>query len=416
MGVHVIKLPDVGEGVAEAEVVEWTVKPGDTVRADDILGAVMTDKATVEIPSPVDGEVTWLGGEVGEVLAVGCDFVKLAVKGDGNASEEAAAPTAPAPEPEAAQAVAAPASAAVTAPVRSVGGAPRPEGEKPMAAPAVRQRARDMGLDLRAVRGSGPAGRILHEDLDAHAQSGASVSSGGAGLVPNTHVEEIKVIGLRRKIARKMQDTKRRIAHFTYVEEIDVTELESLRAHLNATRREDQPKLTVLPFIIRALVAALRDHPQMSQRYDDEADVIHRYGAAHVGIAAQTPSGLMVPVIRHAEARDIWGIATEIKRLSEAARSGKATREELSGSSITVTSLGRMGGIVTTPVVNHPEVAIIGINKITTQPVWRDGAFVPRQMMNLSSSFDHRVIDGWDAAAFIQRMKALIEHPATVFM
>jgi len=281
----------------------------------------------------------------------------------------------------------------------------------------VRQRARDMGLDLRAVRGSGPAGRILHEDLDAHAQGGgAPMSAGGAGLTPNTHVEEIKVIGLRRKIARKMQDTKRRIAHFTYVEEIDVTELESLRAHLNATRRDDQPKLTVLPFIIRALVAALRDHPQMSQRYDDEADVIHRYGAAHVGIAAQTPSGLMVPVIRHAEARDIWDIATEIKRLSEAARSGKATREELSGSSITVTSLGRMGGIVTTPVVNHPEVAIIGINKITTQPVWRDGAFVPRQMMNLSSSFDHRVIDGWDAAAFIQRMKALIEHPATVFM
>lgn len=431
MGVHVIRLPDVGEGVAEAEIVEWSVKPGDKVRADDILGAVMTDKATVEIPSPVDGEVNWLGGEVGEVVAVGSDFVKLTVEGEGAADDAPAAPTAkaepapvaapepsPKPEPEVAAREASPALS--TRPVGA--GAPRPEGEKPTASPAVRQRARDMGLDLRAVRGTGPAGRILHEDLDAYAHGSSSVGGGalvaarGLALAANTDVETIKVVGMRRKIAEKMAESKRRIAHFSYVEEVDVTALEELRAHLNDTRAHDQPKLTVLPLFIRALVAALRDFPQMSARYDDDAGVIEQFGAAHVGIATQTDNGLMVPVIRHAEARDIWDLAEAIKRLADAARSGKATREELTGSSITLTSLGPLGGVATTPVVNYPEVAIVGPNKIVTRPVWRDGEFVPRQIMNISSSFDHRVIDGADAAAFIQRIKQLVEHPATIFM
>lgn len=434
MGEHVIKLPDVGEGVAEAELVEWHVKVGDLVREDAVLAAVMTDKATVEIPSPVDGEVLWLGAEVGDTVAIGSPIVRLKVAGEGNvkegasAKEEAppakaapeAAPKAqaapPAPKPE--KPVAAPAkpAAAPKPAARAMSGAPRPEGEKPLASPAVRLRAREAGVDLRQVAGSGPAGRISHEDLEAFIARGPQLASSGPGLVQNTAVEEIKVVGLRRKIAEKMRLAKSRIPHITYVEEIDVTALEDLRAGLNKSKRADRPKLTILPFLIRAMVKAIGEQPQLNAIFDDDAGVIHQYGGIHIGMAAQTPNGLVVPVIKHAEARDLWDCAAEVNRLADAAKSGTATREELSGSTITITSLGAMGGIATTPVINYPEVAIVGVNKMMVRPVWDGTQFIPRKMMNLSSSFDHRVIDGWDAAVFVQRLKALLESPAMIFV
>ena len=296
--------------------------------------------------------------------------------------------------------------------------ATRAEGDKPTASPAVRQRARDMGIELQFVPGSGAAGRITHEDLDAYIQSGgrAARSGGGAGYAMRDGVDEVKVIGLRRKIAESMQNSKRRIPHFAYVEEIDMTELESLRAHLNKTKRADQPKLTVLPFIMRALVKVLPDYPQINARFDDEAGVVHRYHAVHIGIATQTANGLIVPVVKHAEARDVWDSALEVARVSSAARENKASKDELTGSTITITSLGALGGVATTPVINYPEVGIIGPNAIIERPVVRDGQIVVRKMMNLSSSFDHRVVDGYDAAEFIQKIKALLEHPATLFM
>jgi 2-oxoisovalerate dehydrogenase E2 component (dihydrolipoyl transacylase) len=283
--------------------------------------------------------------------------------------------------------------------------------EKSLASPAVRQRAQAMGIDLGSVPGTGPEGRVTHADLDAFVAGGASPPS-----VVRDGVEDVKVIGLRRKIAEKMQESKRRIPHYTYVEEIDMTELEVLRAQLNAARRADQPKLNVLPFLMRALVRVLPDFPQINALYDDEASVVRRHGAIHIGIATQTQTGLLVPVVRHAESRDLWDSAKEIARVAAAARENKATKEGLSGSTITITSLGALGGLVATPVINHPEVAIIGPNAIVERPVVRDGQIVVRKMMNLSSSFDHRVIDGHDAALFIQRIKALLEHPATPFM
>lgn len=438
MGLHKIQMPDVGEGITEAEIVEWNVKVGDVVREDDVLAAVMTDKATVEIPSPVDGTVQAISGDVGESVAVGTVIIVLEVQGEGNAAQIADTPpepapeqtSEPAPEPEAVEAnqdaspKANPAptakkTAAVVKPVvtgKVVTGAPRAEGEKPVASPAVRKRARSAGVKLEYVHGSGPGGRITHDDLDAYI-SGASAPVGGpASRAPNTSVEEIKVIGLRRKIAERMQDAKSRIPHITYVEEVDVTEVENLREHLNANRKEGQPKLTILPFIMKAVVTALKDYPKLSSHYDDGNDVLYQYGAAHIGMAAQTPGGLMVPVIKHGETYDIWGLATESKRLADAARDGSITRDELTGSTITISSLGRMGGIVSTPVINSPEVAIVGVNKVSTQPVFKDGGFVPRQIMNLSSSFDHRIVDGWDAAEFIQRVRGLLETPATLFM
>lgn len=427
MGEYVFKLPDVGEGIAEAEIVEWNVKPGDIVSEDDILGSVMTDKATVEIPSPVAGTVIRLAADPGVTMAIGSEFVRLEVAGAGNAPADAAPPTAPepaeppsvpAPEPKPEPEPPAAATPAPGRPAAPPSGPPRPAGEKPIASPAVRGRAREMGVDLRFVHGTGPAGRITHEDLDDFAKGAgapAAVARGG-DLVADTTVEEIAVIGMRRKIAMKMQESKRRIPHITIVEEIDVTEIEALRAHLNETRREDRPKLTLLPFVMRAIVAAVRDFPRMSAHFDDDAGIIRRYGAAHIGIATQTPAGLVVPVVKHAEARDLWDCAVEVKRLADAARDGKATRDELTGSTITITSLGPMGGLVTTPVINHPEVAIVGVNKISVRPVYQGGGFVPRKIMNLSSSFDHRVIDGWDAAAFVQGIRTLLEHPATLFM
>ncbi len=305
-------------------------------------------------------------------------------------------------------------SSAAAAPVA------RQPGERPLASPAVRQRARDLGIELQFVQGSGPAGRVLHEDLDAYltqGSGGAAAPAGARAAYAERHDEQaVPVIGLRRKIAQKMQDAKRRIPHFSYVEEIDVTDLEALRAHLNRRHGAARGKLTLLPFMARAMVVALRDFPQINARYDDEADVVTRYGAVHLGVATQSDNGLMVPVLRHAESRDLWGNAGEVARLAEAARSGKAQREELSGSTITLSSLGALGGIVSTPVINHPEVAIVGVNRIVERPMVGNGQIVVRKMMNLSSSFDHRVVDGMDAAAFIQAVRALLEHPALLFV
>ncbi len=415
MGEYVIKLPDVGEGVAEAEIVEWHVKPGDVVREDTVLAAVMTDKATVEIPSPVAGTVTWLAGEIGDSIAVKAPLVRIALEGETVEPQpvEAKRPE-PAVEPP-------PVVAARPAPAeKPVASRAEPEpAAKPLASPAVRLRAREAGIDLRQVPGSGPAGRISHEDIDAFMARGPQLAR-APGLARNESVEDIKVVGLRRKIAEKMALAKSRIPHITYVEEVDVTALEELRAALNKDKRGgkggERPKLTLLPFLMRAMVKAIAEQPQLNALFDDEAGIVHQHGGVHIGIAAQTPSGLVVPVVRHAEARDLWDCAAEVNRLAEAAKSGTATREELSGSTITITSLGAMGGVATTPVINHPEVAIIGVNKMMVRPVWDGSQFIPRKMMNLSSSFDHRVIDGWDAAVFIQRIKALLETPALIFV
>ncbi|MET3579120.1 2-oxoisovalerate dehydrogenase E2 component (dihydrolipoyl transacylase) [Mesorhizobium robiniae] len=441
MGEYVIKLPDVGEGVAEAELVEWQVKVGDLVREDAVLAAVMTDKATVEIPSPVDGEILWLGAEIGDTVAIGSPIVRLKVAGDGNvkpetgkpekiakaeapaeaaASKPEAAAAVPRPSPQVAEAQGKPEPFPVVPKSRSqspVSGAPRFEGEKPLASPAIRLRAKEAGIDLRQIAGSGPAGRIQHEDIDAFLARGPQVAK-VSGLARNETIEDIKIVGLRRKIAEKMTLAKSRIPHITYVEEIDVTALEDLRAALNKEKRSgaERPKLTLLPFLMRAMVKAIADQPNLNALFDDEAGIIHQHGGVHIGIAAQTPSGLVVPVVKHAEARDIWDCGAEVVRLAEAAKSGTATRDELSGSTITITSLGAMGGVATTPVINHPEVAILGVNKMMVRPVWDGTQFIPRKMINLSSSFDHRVIDGWDAAVFIQRIKTLLETPALIFV
>jgi 2-oxoisovalerate dehydrogenase E2 component (dihydrolipoyl transacylase) len=436
MAERTIKLPDVGEGVAEAELVEWHVKVGDLVREDAVLAAVMTDKATVEIPAPADGKVSWLGAEVGDTVAVGAALVKLEVEGEGAAddtpavpldeelkaddlAEEAEAESVPAPA--AGPAPKAPvtrteglAPAAPVAPAAPAAGAPRPEGERPLAPPAVRLRAREAGVDLRQVPGTGPAGRISHEDLDAFIARGRQPAA--PGLRRSTEIEDIKLVGLRRRIAEKMALAKARIPHITYVEDVDVTALEELRVKLNAEKPADRPRLTILPFLMRAMVKAIGEQPKINAHFDDEAGVIHRHGGVHIGVATQTDAGLMVPVVRHAEARDLWDCALELNRLAAAAKSGMATREELTGSTITITSLGALGGIVSTPIINHPEVAIVGVNKIAVKPVWDGQQFVPRKMMNLSSSFDHRVIDGWNAAVFIQRIKTLLETPAMIFL
>jgi 2-oxoisovalerate dehydrogenase E2 component (dihydrolipoyl transacylase) len=429
MGQHTIKVPDVGEGIAEVELAEWHVAIGDVVREDQVLAAVMTDKATVEIPSPSDGTVLWLGAEPGDKMAVKAPLIRLEVAGEGNTETVAdVSPSdvendAPA-EASAEPSVAPPAEPAkpreAEQPAAATGGPgrahlPRPEGEKPLAAPSVRARARDAGIDLRRVVGSGPAGRIVHADID-RLEVAPDGMAPAAGYQRNTSVERIKVIGLRRKIAERMAQANARIAHITYVEEIDVTALEDLRANLNKARRDDQPKLTLLPFLMRAMVRAIADQPHLNAHYDDEAGFVEQSGGVHIGIAAQTGAGLMVPVVRHAEARDLWGCAGELNRVSEAAKAGSATRDELSGSTITITSLGALGGITSTPIINHPEVAIIGVNKMATRPVWDGSQFVPRKMMNLSSSFDHRVIDGWDAAVFVQKIKALLETPALIFV
>jgi 2-oxoisovalerate dehydrogenase E2 component (dihydrolipoyl transacylase) len=442
MGQHVIKMPDLGEGIAEVEVVAWRVQPGDAIVEDQILADVMTDKATVEIPSPVHGTVVSLGGRIGESLAVGAELIRLEVEGAGNAKpaaqasdqaadEPAEVPHGFVPEParvaeavasvaQAAPAVAAPPPRPAPAPAPASAPAPalRAAGDKPLAAPAVRKRAWDLGIELQYVAGTGPAGRITHGDLDAHvAGHRRGHATHADGRYAELEGEEaIPVIGLRRKIAEKMQLAKRQIPHFTYVEEVDVTELEALRGQLNARYGEERGKITLLPLLMRAVVLAIRRFPDVNARYDDQANIVTRYQPVHMGIATQTDAGLMVPVVRHAEARDPWSSAAEIARLADAARHGKAARDELSGSTITITSLGALGGIVSTPVINHPEVAIVGVNRIVDRPVIRNGGMVARKLMNLSSSFDHRVIDGMVAAEFIQTVRSYLESPATLFV
>ena len=420
MGEHLIKMPDVGEGVAEAELVEWSVNVGESIGEDEVLASVMTDKATVEIPSPVDGKVVWRGGDVGEILAVGAPLVKLAVDGPGNVADDTSANDvanddqldAPEPAEPAAQKTGAQEPAAA----EQVSAALGKLNETPLAAPAIRKRAQDAGIDLATIRGSGAEGRITHADLDAYLRTSEGAIPTSTVLTPDLTVKEIPMIGLRRKIAEKMALAKSTIPHITYVDEVDVTELERVRSTLNEKRAEGRPKITILPLLVRAMVRAIKEHPQMNARYDGDKGIVSQYGGVHVGIAAQTDNGLMVPVLRHAETHTLWSSAQEIMRLSSAARDGAIDRDELSGSTITITSLGAVGGIVTTPVINHPEVAIVGVNKIQTLPRWDGNEFRPRKIMNLSSSFDHRIIDGWDAAQFIQTIRALLETPTLIFV
>ena len=427
MGTFEFKLPDIGEGVVEGEVVEWMVAVGDTVKEDDPILSVMTDKATVEIPAPCDGTVASIVGEAGDILPVGGVCIVFDVDGEGNASEasEPVVEDAPAveekvepvveekaPEPAPAPAPAAPAAAAPVA---------RAAGTKALASPAVRQRARAANIDLQLVAGSGPAGRISHADLDRHIAGGAasatpSMPMGGVAKVARNGTEDIKVIGLRRKIADGMMSSYSTIPHFSYFEEVDVTELESLRQHLNATRPEGAPKLTYLPFIMQALVKALAQRPECNALYDDEAGVVTRHEAINLGIATQTDRGLYVPVVKHVEAMDIWQSAAEMGRVTQATRDGKAGVDDLTGSTFTITSLGRLGGLGATPIINKPEVGILGVHNAKDRAVVKDGHVVVRRIMNLSSSWDHRVVDGHDGASLVQLVKSYLEHPATIFM
>lgn len=423
MGTYEFRLPDIGEGVVEGEIVTWHVKVGDTVREDDPLLEVMTDKASVEIPSPVDGTITSTTGAPGDIIPVGQVCIVFDVEGEGNSTGTTPEPEAT-PEPVKAASKPAPAPTPAPAPATPVPKqASTGASGKPLASPAVRQRARQAGIDLHNVSGSGPAGRITHADIDAQiagVSAPTPVASPSPAAVPRgvkrTSTEEVPVIGLRRKIAENMAESKRSIPHFSYFEEVDVTELEALRQHLNATKADDQPKLTYLPFIMLALSKIMPDHPECNAHYDDEANVVTRHGAVHLGIATQTDRGLYVPVVKHVEAMDVWTAAAEMQRVSGAARSGSAALEDLSGSTFTITSLGRDGGLGATPIINKPEVSILGVHKANERPLVYNGRIEIRRVMNLSSSFDHRVVDGADGAALIQHLKRMLEHPATIFM
>ncbi|MCW5659034.1 MAG: 2-oxo acid dehydrogenase subunit E2 [Burkholderiaceae bacterium] len=492
MTTRTIKVPDIGEGIAEVELVAWHVKPGDRVAEDQVIAEVMTDKAAVEIPSPLAGSVISLGGEVGQMLAVGSELIRIEMAGAAEArpmpapvevawvpesraaaaaeTVSAAPSAAPTAAPVPAPPVPAPPLPAPPLPAPPLPAPPRaapPDAPPPrthstdraIASPSVRRHAWELGVDLNRVTPTGLAGRVTHADIEAHAAAHPAPTAAAAPVTPvaptvtttptaptataprseaktlaappspapiaaappnsgaERHDEEaIPVIGLRRRIAIKMQESKRRIPHYSYVEEVDVTEVEALRAQFNAKWGEQRPRLTLLPFLVRAIVLAVREHPVVNARFDDEAGVVTRFGAVHLGVATQTPSGLLVPVLMHAEAHDLWSTAAEVARLAEVARAGRATRAELSGSTITITSLGALGGIATTPVINHPEVAIVGVNRIVERPVLRGGLVVARQLMNLSSSFDHRVVDGIDAARFIQSVRGYLESPATLFV
>jgi len=410
MPIQIIKMPDIGEGIAEVELVAWRVAVGEAIAEDQILADVMTDKATVEIPSHVAGQVVSLDATVGQVVPVGTTIIHIETAAEqleqAPIATEKIAIVAPVPAPVM--------HAAMATPQHNAG------SDRPIATPAVRRKAWELGIDLAEVRATGPAGRICHADLQAYVNKSSIIDSCSGNLDKRyktiTHEEIIPVIGLRRKIAQKMQEAKRRIPHFTYVEEIDVTELEALRTQLNAQHASTRGRLTLLPFLMHALVLAVRVHPQVNARYDDDAAELTRFKAVHLGVATQTEGGLMVPVIRHVENLDLWAFAAEVKRISEAARCGKVTREELNGSTITLTSLGALGGIVSTPVINHPEVAIVGTNRIVERPVILAGQVVARKMMNVSSSFDHRVVDGLHAAEFIQCLRRYLECPATLFV
>ena len=424
---YVFKMPDLGEGTVEAEIVAWHVKVGDHVAEDQVMAEVMTEKAAVEVPAPVTGRVVSLSGGPGDMVPVGAELIVFETEGDASALAE------PVPAPSPARAGEGGGEGPKPSPQPSPEPSPQPsparagEGARAgrvMASPASRRRAREAGLDLAQVHGSGPHGRITRQDLDAALTGGVVPAADGApaaprpaaGLAKRVGSDEIKVIGVRRVIANRMTDAKRNIPHFAYVEEVDVTELESLRQHLNAKAPAGATPLTYLPFLIAALARVLEQYPQCNAWFDAERNVVVRHRPLHAGVATQTPDGLKVPVVRHAEARTLRELADEIKRVSDAARSGKASREELSGSTITVTSLGKLGGIVSTPIINAPEMAIIGVNKAIDRPVVLDGAVAIRRIMNLSSSFDHRFVDGYDAAAMILALKDLLEHPATIFI
>jgi 2-oxoisovalerate dehydrogenase E2 component (dihydrolipoyl transacylase) len=420
MGRYVFKMPDLGEGTVSAEVVAWHVKLGDVVKEDQPMCEVMTEKAAVEVPAPVSGRIVVLNGQPGDMVAVGSELVVFET--DGGAGTAAASPA-----PAAAATVATPKSAngahaaSITAVVKPVVSEPNAQRGRIMASPATRRRAKEAGVDLANVAGSGPSGRIERGDLDEVIAAGAGASAASSarptvGRVRRTGTEEIKVIGLRRVIAERMTEAKRTIPHFAYVEEVDVTELEALRQHLNAKQPKGSPSLTFLPLIGVALTRVLQDFPQCNALYDATRGMIVRHHAVHLGVATQTPQGLKVPVVRHAEARSLHDLAAEVRRVSDNAKSNKSPKEELSGSTITITSLGKLGGIVSTPVINLPEVAIIGINKAVERPMVVGGAVAVRLMMNLSSSFDHRFVDGYDAAAMIQALKDRLEHPATIFV
>jgi 2-oxoisovalerate dehydrogenase E2 component (dihydrolipoyl transacylase) len=433
---YVFKMPDLGEGTVEAEIVAWHVKVGDEVTEDQVMAEVMTEKAAVEVPAPVTGRVVSITGAPGDMVRVGAALIVFETEG----SEAEPLPVEPAAAAPVGAASAAPAevaspvasgatmsatTAVATAPAVAAVPAPREVPARTgrvMASPASRRRAREAGLDLAQVHGSGPHGRITRQDLEA-ALTGSSPAAVGtpathrpSGLVARSGSDEIKVIGVRRVIANRLSEAKRNIPHFAYVEEVDVTELESLRQHLNTKLPAGSAPLTYLPFLIAALARVLEQFPQCNAWFDAERNVVVRHRPLHAGVATQTPDGLKVPVVRHAEARSLWELADEIKRVSDAARSGKATKEQLSGSTITVTSLGKLGGIVSTPIINAPEMAIIGVNKAVERPVVEKGAIAVRRIMNLSSSFDHRFVDGYDAAAMIQALKDMLEHPATIFI
>jgi 2-oxoisovalerate dehydrogenase E2 component (dihydrolipoyl transacylase) len=410
----IFKLPDLGEGVVEAEIVAWHVQPGEQVRVDQPLVEVMTDKATVTIPSGIDGRIVSTHGNVGQTVAVGSELVSFDVSQPAAVAVEAEdtsfasrqrpivvaqpAPDEPATVPMTSRASAAAAVAA------------------PLASPAVRRRAREMHVDLGSLAGSGPNGRITHGDIDVFLRTDFAPTPTGPRRAPSSHTTEVHLAGLRRRIAEKMVVSSSEIPHFTYIEEVDITELEALREHLNGNRTDGQPKLTYLPFIMLAVTKALARFPQLNAHYEDKREVITRYEAVHLGIATQTDRGLCVPVVRHAEAMDLWQAAREMRRITEAARNQSIARNDLSGSTFTVTSLGSMGGLAATPIINHPEVAILGINKAIDRPVVHKGQIAIRRMVNLSGSFDHRVVDGADGAIFIQCIKDYLEHPATIFI
>ena len=416
MGNFVFKLPDIGEGVVEGEVVQWHVSVGDSVSEDDPIVDVMTDKATVTIPSPVSGVISSLSGDVGDMIAVGSSLMEIDSEGEGGGpAAEDTEVQEPVPDPD---------------PPKAPEPAPAPKAPEPapseilsqtgrvLASPAVRKRARENDVNLSNVRGSGPAGRIRHADLDAFIAAGGAVSGAPpmAYSLKRTEVTPVKVVGLRRKISEQMSLSKSRIPHFSYFEEVDITELENLRQILNSTRDENQPKLTYLPFIMIALAKIMPDHPECNAHFDDEAGVVNRNAAVNLGIATQTDRGLYVPVVKHVESMDIWKTASEMQRVSGSARDGSASLDELTGSTFTITSLGREGGLGATPIINHPEVAILGVHKAREMPVARNGEIVIRRIMNLSSAFDHRVVDGADGASLIQHLKRMLENPALIFM
>ncbi|WP_375197025.1 dihydrolipoamide acetyltransferase family protein [Sphingobium sp.] len=420
MALFTFRLPDIGEGIAEAEIVGWHVKVGDRVEEDQPLADMMTDKATVEMESPVAGTVVRLAGEPGQQIAIGSMLVEIETEG-ATVEAPAAAPVVVVPEPEKPEApvavereeIAPPIPVAEPEKAAPVPVTPKVEAKAAvLASPAVRARARELGIDLGQVKPNGD--HIRHSDLDAFLLYGSGQGYRPAGRSAKRGDEEVKVIGLRRRIAENMAASKRAIPHFSYVEEIDVTALEEMREQLNA-HRGDKPKLTLLPLLIVAICRALPEFPMLNARYDDEAGVVTRFGAVHMGIATQTDAGLMVPVIRDAQDRNVWQLAAEIGRLADAARTGKAKSEELSGSTLTLTSLGPLGGVATTPVINRPEVAIIGPNRIIERPVFRGREVVPAKLMNLSISCDHRVVDGWDAASFVQAVRKLLETPVLLF-